>query len=175
MYSRIKTHFKGKIDGLQYNYADNIIILHDESNSSFKRIWWTTRDYSYDTGLSGDGNTYYIVSQDDPTNPYEYDVSIDSTIIKLFEQYFGEGAINFSIYHFLEFKSLVIENYNQRQNPKVYIDYFIISGNYSSSGEAITASFFKGSDTSWVYVLLDAEVFSTSDIKLSLLNNLKTW
>jgi len=171
VYSRIKTHFKGKIDGLQYNYADNIIILHDESNSSFKRIWWTTRDYSYDTGLSGDGNTYYIVSQDDPTNPYEYDVSIDSTIIKLFEQYFGEGAINFSIYHFLEFKSLVIENYNQRQNPKVYIDYFIISGNYSSSGEAITASFFKGSDTSWVYVLLDAEVFSTSDIKLSLLKS----
>jgi len=106
----LQTHFKGKIDSNVYNYADVLLTLFDSTNSTKRRIWWTTRDYSYNGGLFGD--TYYHVAQENDTiSPYTYDVVLNGRLGDVFESRFGTGQINWSVYRYLEFKVLNIENY----------------------------------------------------------------
>ncbi|MBN1389790.1 MAG: right-handed parallel beta-helix repeat-containing protein, partial [Candidatus Thermoplasmatota archaeon] len=164
----VQTHFEGQIDSSIYNMADISIILRDETNSSFKEIRWTTRDYSYNGGVSG--NTYYIVAQEhDTITPFENEETIHSKIFDLFEEKFGSGAIDWNTYRYLEFRSRAWENYNQRQNPKIYIDYFIV-GNISKYGYGYTRILEKNTNTTWAYLAVDKDLTDVQDVRISILD-----
>jgi len=166
----LQTHFYGKIDDSVYNLAEFLIILHNNSNTSYRMIRWTTRDAQYDEGLDDDNDTYYIVAQNhDPCPPYEYDENINTRLTQLFDSYFGEGQINYSIYKYLEVKAWSIEPWNEPLNPQVYIDYFTVS-NVTTSGTATTNSFSLETGTSWSHLAVNKDAFLDSDVKLTLLD-----
>ena len=168
----IQTRFSGRIDDYIYNMADVLITIYSKDYSSYKRIRWTTRAYSYNTGLSADGNTYYIVAQDyDHDAPYEYEEDINMSIRDLYEQYFGVGVINWSEYVHLEFKVYSIENYQlaYHNNPKVYIDYFVLDRN--RYGEALLKDVQKNAGESWAYLVVKSRRIIEGDVKLTLMKD----
>lgn len=165
----VQTHFMGQIDSGIYNYADVLFRLYDSTNSSFKQIRWTTRDYAFDSGLNG--NTFNYVAQDnDTTAPITYDVTLNTRLYDLYEELFTPGAINWSVYKYFEFRPYSYENYNQQQNPKTYVDYFILS-NLSQSGSGITTTFEKPDNSSWSHLSFNCTKYYDSDVKITLIDS----
>jgi len=169
-YYLLNTHFHGSIDSSVWNYADTFITVYNKTNQTKMCIRWTTRDYNYDGGLSGD--TYYIVAQEnDPVAPYEYDETIDQPINELFEDYFGD-EINWSDYDKFEIMFWSIEHYTQRQNPKVYIDYFSLTQDVEEKGYGKIGPFNIDSDQEWKYLLVNSTFISDTgtELNISLVN-----
>ncbi len=164
----IQTHFEGSIHRYDYNEADFEIYLYNSGMTSYKKIRWTTNGNSYNTGLSGD--TYYIVAQDTlDFAPYFFDVKIHSTIENLFEGYFGDGEVDFETYNNLYVKSFALEQYNHHENPKMYIDYFIVS-DVNKTGTATSNVIELEPMTKWAYVTLNKDVYYNTDVKVSILH-----
>jgi len=62
------------------------------------------------------------------------------------------------------------ENYNQRQNPETWIDYFILS-NLSQSGYAYTTTFSKEDNSTWSHLTINCSRYYGSDVKYSLIDD----
>ncbi|MFO8050436.1 MAG: hypothetical protein R6V01_01900 [Thermoplasmatota archaeon] len=164
----IQTRFEGRIMYYDYNAADIFIILHDSTNSTKRQIRWTTRDSDYDSGLSGD--TFYIVAQDNDTiPPISHDITLHTKIYDLFEEKFGTGNIDWDTYRYLEFKAHSIEDYDNHQNPKIWIDYFILS-NISKYGYTYTQTFEKDINSSWAYLAVNREYANVGDVRVTIMD-----